>query len=115
VQGAFDSVGQFFTDLLKKITDFFQFLLDIFLQVFIDLWEIFTDLFVWVFDQVISLAVSLLTVIPVPTFPDYFAALDSGISNVLGLVGAGPALAMIGSALLIRLTLQLIPFVRLGS
>jgi len=115
MQGVFDSIGSFFTALLKDITDFFKFLLDIFLQIFKDLWLMITDLFVWFFDQLLSLVVSILTAIPIPTFPDYFSGLDSEIGNILGLIGVGPALAMIGSALVIRLTLQLIPFTRLGS
>lgn len=45
----------------------------------------------------------------------YISAIPPDVSNVMGLTGLGQAMSMIVAAIGIRVLLQLIPFVRLGS
>ncbi|MOA59084.1 hypothetical protein D3C78_1836160 [compost metagenome] len=44
-----------------------------------------------------------------------WGAIPAEVLNVLGLLGAGEAVAIIISAIGVRMLLQLIPFTRLGS
>lgn len=48
-------------------------------------------------------------------FAQYISAIPDDVSNILGLLGVGQAMTMIVGAIVIRVLLQLIPFVRLGS
>lgn len=109
--------------ILNKIAAFFQFVLDVAVQVFKDLWEIIVDAICWPFDKALELVVTIIA--EVGSMPA-FATVTSGasslqsswpaeVANMLGLIGFWYALGIIGSALLIRFTLQLIPFTRLGS
>lgn len=45
----------------------------------------------------------------------YISAIPPEASNIMGLIGVGQAMSMIIAAIGIRIVLQLIPFVRLGS
>lgn len=82
------------------------------------LWDILKDFFLWVVDETMGLAVSLLNV-AFAGFDfnpgDYIDALPDEVTNILGLIGLGEATTIIMAAIMIRLLLQLIPFVRLGS
>lgn len=107
-----------FLSVLNTIAAFAQWVLDVFLQVFIDAWELLTDLPVWAFDGLLQLALSAIAALDLSGISQAvgaFGQLPAEIINMLGLIGAGEALAIITSALIIRLILQLIPFVRLGS
>lgn len=48
-------------------------------------------------------------------FAQYISAIPPDVSNIMGLIGLGQAMTMIVAAISIRVVLQLIPFVRLGS
>lgn len=129
-------IGDFFTTLLKRISEFATFIKQLFLsiintlkafaqfnldcltQLFVDAWEIITDQPVWVFDKLLDLvlsAVQQLDVSGISQAIGAFGQLPAEIVNMLGLIGVGEALGIITTALIIRLILQLIPFVRLGS
>lgn len=109
-------VFQFFTSLLAKIAGFAGWLLNVFLQIFKDLWNLVTDMFCWVLDQALSLVSTIIDTITVPFDPStYYSMIPADTANMLGIIGVPQALGMIVSALIIRFTLQLIPFVRLGS
>lgn len=129
-------IGNFFSTLLQRIAEFAayikslfqalintlkafaQFNLDCLQQIFVDAWEIITDQPVWIFDKLLDLvqsAVSALDVSAISQAVGAFGQLPAEIVNMLGLLGVGEALAIITGALIIRLVLQLIPFVRLGS
>lgn len=104
--------------VLDKIVGLATFITSVFTQAFKDAWEFITDAFVWVFDQTLGIAVSALGAIDVSAISAQSGTWQSLPSNVLEVVsalGLGQALGVIGAAILIRFTLQLIPFVRLGS
>mgnify|MGYP002621009813 CR=1 FL=1 len=116
--GVFAAIGSFFTALLAKIVGAVVWIGQLFVAVFVAFWLLLTDAFVWVFDAFMGLAVVILGGLDLgdfPVLPDLLGGLPGDVLNILGLIGFGEALAIIGSAIAIRLILQLIPFTRLGS
>lgn len=115
----FAAIGRFFTDLLAKIVGAVKWIGDLFVQVFVDLWEFVTDAAVWIFDEALGVAVSAVGSLDVSGVSNAvgssWGSLPAEVLNVLGLIGVGYALGIVGAAILIRLGMQLIPFVRLGS
>ena len=81
-------------DILKDVVFF---IFDIFLAFVIGLFSAFSGLFNAV------------------NFGNAFSALPPEALNMLGLLGFGECLGLIVSSLIIRITLQMIPFTRLGS
>lgn len=111
-------VGSFFTTLFAKIAAVIKWFSDLFVAIFIALWDIFKDVFSWVFEQALQLCVSILGTLNLTGITNNLSAFGSIPGNVMAVmsaIGLGQALAIISTALVIRFTLQLIPFVRLGS
>lgn len=80
--------------------------------------DVLWDAICWLFDQVLTFAVTLAGTVDVSAFSGAVGAwgsLPSEILNMLGLIGFGYCMGIIFAAIMIRLTLQLIPFTRLGS
>lgn len=101
------------------VNDLFQQLLDGIIALFMSLLEIFKDIVYWFFnlimnvvDELLLLAISLLEPIDIG---QYMTGFPPEAAWVLGQIGIPQALAMIVSAIGIRIILQLIPFTRLGS
>lgn len=109
-------VFNFFTALLKKFTDICLWILNVLKQVFIDLWNMVTDVFCWCFEGALAVAAAALNAINIPFNPQtYYSMVPPEAANMLGYIGITQALSMIVASLLIRFTLQTIPFVRWGS
>lgn len=96
----------------------FNRMLAFFYSLFLSLIDALYDLLCLIFDtllSVVSLAltgvVKSISAIPMPDI----LPLPSGVAWVASQVGVPQMLAMITGALIVRVTLQLIPFVRLGS
>ena len=90
----------------------------LFIAIFVAAWDILRDMFAWVFEQVMEIVVSAVGAVDVSAFSgasSFWTGLPSEVTNVLGLIGFGQAMALVVSAILIRRGMQLIPFVRLGS
>jgi len=102
-------------DLGKYIDNFQDFLWSLILSVV----EMFKDIALWIFEQFMDLVNVVLSGISFSLgaldITQYLNALPSEVTNIMGLVGLGTCTQMIGVSILIRLGLQLIPFVRLGS
>lgn len=115
--GAF--LGAAVTAILAKFVGLASFMIVLALAVFVGLWLLGTDLGAWIFEQVLNIAIAALNSIPFDgemfNPGTYIAALPPEMTNILGLIRLGECLAIIGSAILIRIILQLIPFTRLGS
>lgn len=81
--------------------------------------EIFKDIFIWLFDSFMD--ISLLAISGLDSFfsgldvASYINALPPEVSYYASAIGLSQAMGMIIIAITIRLILQLIPFVRLGS
>lgn len=107
----FSGFKQWFFDTWTQIKIFFERLLNSFL-------DMLKEFFYWIFESVLDLALSIsnglgqtLSFNPA----DYFSAIPADVSNIIGLIGLGESIAMISVAIVIRFTLQIIPFTRLGS
>ena len=109
-------IFNFFTALLKKISDFAAWIISIFKQIFADLWNVVTDLFCWLFESLLHIATGALDAIDTPFNPQtYYAMIPSEAASLMGYIGAPQAISIVVAALVIRFTLQTIPFVRWGS
>ena len=107
-----------FTMLFSKIAAVVAWFGKLFIQVFKDLWEIVLDAWTWPFEQIMKIIVSAVSAIDLSGIESYVnaaGALPAEIMNVLSLLGIGTITSIIVAAITIRMVLQLIPFVRLGS
>lgn len=110
-------VGQFFTTLFQKIAAVVKWFSDLFVSIFVSAWDIFKDVFSWVFEQLLEVVVTAVSALDVSGLQGAtsWGSLSGEILNILALLGVGQAVAIILAAISIRLAMQLIPFVRLGS
>ncbi len=107
-----------FGTLFAKIAGALTWLGDLFKGVFVSLWDIGKDAVCWCLESFLGIAVSLMNSFDTSAITANLSAygdLPAEALNVMALMGAGEASAIIGAAILIRFGLQLIPFVRLGS
>lgn len=92
---------------------------DFFYSLILSLQTIIKDAAIWLFDSFMSLAVTVLggmgDMFSALNVAQYISAIPPDVQNVLALIGLGECTGMIIVAIGIRLLLQLIPFVRLGS
>lgn len=110
-------MGAMFTLLFAKISAVLVWFASLFASVFIALWDVVTDAFCWLLEQLLKIVTTALQAIDFGGLANYAqnATLPGEILNILGLLGVGTAITIIVTAITIRLGLQLIPFVRLGS
>jgi hypothetical protein len=107
-----------FSALFAKIAALAQWFIDLFLAVFTAAYDVLKDAVSWVFDQLLSVAFSAIEVLDLSVITQWsslWLSIPSGVSEVLRALGLGTAFAIISAAIVIRITLQLIPFTRLGS
>lgn len=107
-----------FTLLLAKIVALAVWLGELAVAVFVALWDFIRDAVCWPFEQMLKIAVEAVNALPLDSLTQNltgWGSLPADLLNVLGLLGVGPAIAIIVAAIGIRLVLQLIPFTRLGS
>lgn len=112
-------MGAFFTAILSKIVGLAGWIGALAVAAFAAFWLLGTDLGAWLFEQVLNVAIFALNAVSFDsqTFNPgaYISALPPEVTNMLGLLKIGESLAIILAAILLRITLQLIPFTRLGS
>ena len=107
-----------FSILFAKIAAVVKWLGQLYVAVFEAAWDFVRDAACWPFEQLMDIVVSAMQAIDMTGLSSQVGAwgsLPSEISNILGLLGIGTASAIIVAAIGVRLVLQLIPFVRLGS
>ena len=96
-----ETIGKFFEKLIRS------------------LWDLLTDFFLFVFELCLEIVTFILSGIgSLLSFFDptnYLTALPADVLAVASAVGIGEASSIVVMSLLVRLSLQLIPFVRLGS
>lgn len=92
---------------------------EFFYSIALSIKEMFGDLFIWVFDSLLAIVALVLGGISMSldtlNVTQYINAIPPDVKNVMALAGIDTAMSMITASILIRLTLQIIPFVRLGS
>lgn len=106
-----DSILQFFKDLFAALVELFESLV-------LTILDMFKDFFYWIAETVMGLGYTLLAGIsgtPEFSLAQYFTSLPVETRNVIALIGLPECVILIFIAIALRLTLQLIPFVRLGS
>jgi hypothetical protein len=104
-QQFWDTVNWFF-DLVKRVIE-----------------AVFTmlgDVLFWMFEQVLDLLVVILNTLGSLDFSvfnpgTYISAMPSEVTSILALIRIPEAVGIIAGAIIIKITLQLIPFTRLGS
>ena len=101
--------------LANRWNDFIDFLWRLVLSVY----DMLKDFFFWVIDSLLDVAVFMLdgvgSIVGTLDVTQYFSSIPPETSYILSLIGLSQALGMIVSCLIIRFTLQMIPFVRWGS
>lgn len=100
---------------LQKLWDGF---LDVIQAAVSTIGDMLKDIAIWLVDQLMDVAIAAMN--GLASFLDwnpaeYISALPESVINMMGLIGVGQALSIVTGALIIRMLLQLIPFVRLGS
>jgi hypothetical protein len=110
-------MGDFFTSILDKINAALAWFGSLFVNLFVALWDLIRDAFTWLFDSAMGVGASAVNAIDVSGLSTALSgsAIPANVMLVLSCIGFGQALALISTALVIRFTLQLIPFIRLGS
>jgi hypothetical protein len=112
------AIAQGLTFILAKISAALGWIGKLFIAVFLAGWDFIRDAFAWVFEEVCKVAIAAVGAIDVSGLSGaagWWGSVPAEVLNIAGLVGIGEALGIIFAAILIRITLQLIPFVRLGS
>jgi Protein of unknown function (DUF2523) len=111
-------MGGFFTTLMAFIGDGLAWIGKLFVAVFTAGYDLLRDIPSWVFDQALSVATTALGAVEAPTLTGLAALatpLPAALLNILAVLGVAQAISIIIAAITIRVALQLIPFVRLGS
>lgn len=111
-------MGAFFSSIIAKIVGISEWIGRLFVAVFVALWDFVRDAVCWPFEQLLTIVQTALSSIDTAGVSGQLGAwgsLPGDVLNILGLLGVGTAIAIITAAITVRLTLQLIPFVRLGS
>jgi len=112
MDGVTDWLAEFFGCMYTNTINFFKSML-------LSVYEMTTDILLMVVEQLMLLVLHMLNYVSGGQSPfdlqQYIDGLPSEVSNMIGLIGLDVALGMIAASILIRFSLQLIPFVRLGS
>lgn len=105
--------------MFEWITDLFNTLIEFLYRLVLSLVDMLSDMFLALFEQMLEAAKGLIGLISDMLAPvdisQYLTGLPSGVAWVMSQIGLPQALVIIITAITIRLILQLIPFVRLGS
>lgn len=111
-------MGEAISLLIGKLVASVAWVGSLFVAVFVSAWDLLKDVFSWLFEQVVKVGISGISSIDVSGLSGFASSagtLPANIMNILSLLHVGQAIGIITAAILIRLALQLIPFVRLGS
>lgn len=106
-------------NMWESIKEFFQGLIDFIYRIFLSIVDFLKDLLMFVLDSLFDAVIFLLNTLEDLTEAmnplEYISAIPDETKSFMAMVGFNESMAIIVTAILIRLTLQLIPFVRLGS
>lgn len=111
-------MGELFSMLFAKVTAVISWFGELWVAIFAAAWDLVKDAFAWLFEQVLKVAISAIGAVDTSAIDSYagqVGSLPAELLNILGLLGVGTAISIITAAIVIRMVLQLIPFVRLGS
>lgn len=123
ILGIIKSVFNYIKSLFEIIPKAIKWVGDLFIEVFKAAWDILRDLFVWIFEAMFKLAAGLLDGVAdsfdieglANRFAGYWDLIPAEVAQIMQAIGVSSALAIVATGIIIRMGLQLIPFVRLGS
>lgn len=123
VVGAINAVKTYVISIFESIGKFVEYCGEVVVAVFKAGWDFITDSFVWLFESVFKLASDLIKNVTedlgisslISKVEMLWSYIPSEVSQVLSTIGISSALGIVVTGMLIRMALQLIPFVRLGS
>lgn len=103
--------------VIDAIFGVIRFIASLFVAMFTALFDLIKDIFYWIFEIILQFIVALLSGIELGFIStlNYMSLLPPDLINIMALIGMGEALTIITGAITVRIILQLIPFVRLGS
>lgn len=105
--------------MFKWLKDIYQKIMDLIYSIYISIRDMLFDIPLWIFDEIFKLGnraiQSILQSFKPFDLSNYLTFIPPEVSWVLSMIGFPQCLAIIASAIAIRLVLQLIPFTRLGS
>lgn len=103
-------------DWVKDLWDSF---IDFIWIILLSIMDAFKDLFIWFFEQLVDLLIFVVDFsgdsLSSLDITQYLNAIPDETRQILILTGVSDALVILSSALLIRASLNLIPFVKFGS
>lgn len=103
---------------MSWVSDIFNKLVDFLYRALISLVDMFKDMFFWCLERVfeaVDFCLALVVGIFEPIDLSQYINIPSGVAWMMAQVGVPQCLTIITLAITVRLLLQLIPFVRLGS
>ncbi|MEQ6471192.1 DUF2523 family protein [Comamonas sp. wu1-DMT] len=123
ISAAIDQVVAYIKGIFESLKKFVDWLGKIFLEVFSALWDMITDAFVWLLEGVFKLAAGLLDGVAdgfgfaelKNTFLNVWNQIPPEVISMMQVIGVPSAFSIVVLGILIRISMQLIPFVRLGS
>ena len=109
----------FFSWIEGLLYDGFQWIIDLVKTLLKTLWAMFGDLLCLLLEKILDMVTYILSGfefdLSMFNLQSYFSALPPEVTNMIGLIGLSQALAIIITAIGIKIALQLVPFTRLGS
>lgn len=111
-------MGSMFSTLFAKISAVVAWFSGLFVAIFVALWDLLKDAFSWVFDQIVTVALSAVNAVDVSALQGLSiapASFSAQVLEVFRALGLGECLGFVAAAIAVRFALQLIPFTRLGS
>lgn len=118
-----NNIMAYVAKIFETITRFVNWIGDLFVSIFKAAWDFLTDVFVWLFENLFKLVADVIggvnDTLDIAGLAAQVASLwnqiPPSVLQVLSAIGIGSALGIVVLGILIRMALQLIPFVRLGS
>lgn len=120
ITAAIQAVVSGIQKVVDKIDGFIDWLFELVPNVIKALVLMFKDLFLWALEQLLGLVKGIIDGITgfdaiIAQAGTIWGGVPPEVMTVIQAIGLGTALTIIAGAIMIRLALQLIPFVRLGS
>jgi len=88
-------------------------------SVMLTVYDVFKDLLYFILETLLEVVQLILnglgSMFDAINLAQYVSSIPPDVANIMGLIGIGQAVSLIIAAISIRVVLQLIPFVRLGS
>lgn len=118
-----NTIMAYVAKIFETITRFVNWIGDLFVSIFKAAWDFLTDVSVWLFESLFKLVADVIGGVNdtldiaglAAQVQSLWNQIPPSVLQVLSAIGIGSALGIVVLGILIRMALQLIPFVRLGS